>query len=258
VPWAEQLVELVPLGSAVVAAAFATMLARQYLQRGRLYQIIWTVSMALFALGAFLEFLMSLATVTGPLFDLYYVIIGPETGLLGAGVVFLLRPKVGRYVLYAVTVLSACLVVSVLIWPIDLSGLATSAPAPIISYQQWFKSSVIDGIYYSVSAFAAVPREFTMVLNFVGAILVVGGGVLSYVVDRRRTYALLIAAGALMNAVGGILLGILNYPDLFFYFEFLGIVLLFLGFFYSTRFIVKSSAAALSSSAATPPSWAKT
>lgn len=56
--------------------------------------------------------------------------------------------------------------------------------------------------------------------------LVIGGGILSFVVDRRWLYALVIAAGALMNAIGGILLGIFGIPDLFLYFEFIGIVLL--------------------------------
>jgi hypothetical protein len=85
-----------------------------------------------------------------------------------------------------------------------------------------------------------MPRDITMVLNVAGAILVVGGGFLSFVVDRRRYYALLIAAGALMNAVGGILLGILNMPGVFFYFEFFGIVLFFIGFIMSSRFVIKS------------------
>jgi hypothetical protein len=70
----------------------------------------------------------------------------------------------------------------------------------------------------------------------------VGGGILSYVVDRRRRYALVIALGALMNAIGGILLAFLNYPDLFLYFEFLGIVLLFLGFLMSSTFVSRSAA----------------
>ena len=116
--WVRQIgnmVELIPLGSAVVAGIFTVTLARQYASRKRLYQLIWTVAMVLFSLGAFLEFVMSAVTVTGPLFDLYYVSIGPETGLLGAGVVYLLRPRFGKYVLYAVIALSAALVASVFV-----------------------------------------------------------------------------------------------------------------------------------------------
>jgi len=233
---------VVPLGSALVASAFTVTLARQYARRRKPHQIIWTVSMFLFALGAFLEFLMSFLVVSGPLFDLYYVSIGPETGLLGAGVVYLMRRRLGEYVLYAVAALSACLIVAVLIWPVNITGIVPGAPGPAMTYQQWFQSSAVYGIYFAVSAFAAVPRDLTMILNSLGAILVVGGGLLGFVVDRRRSYALLIAAGALMNAIGGILLGVLGIPDVFFYFEFLGIVLLFLGFLLSSRFVFKSAA----------------
>ena len=67
----------------------------------------------------------------------------------------------------------------------------------------------------------------------------IGGGVLSFVLDRRRYYALVIAAGALMNAVGGILLGILGDPEVFLYFEFIGIVVFFLGFLMSSRYVPK-------------------
>ena len=233
------MVELIPLGSAVVAGVFAVALARQYSSRRRLYQLIWTVGMALFALGAFLEFVMSAVTVTGPLFDLYYVSIGPETGLLGAGVVYLLRPRLGKYVLYAVITLSAALMISVAVWPVDLSGVVTGVSGPALTYQQWFQSSVVYAISFAVGAFAAIPRDITMVLNVAGAVLLVGGGLFSFVVDRRRYYALLIAAGALNNAIGGILLGILGVPGVFFYFEFLGIVLFFLGFLMSSRYVSK-------------------
>jgi vacuolar-type H+-ATPase subunit I/STV1 len=195
--------------------------------------------MSLFALGAFLEFVMSLVTVTGPLFDLYYVLIGPQVGLLGAGVVYLLKPRLGKVVLYMVAALSVCLVLAVLAWPVDLTGLVTSTSGPEITIQQSFRSSVVDGISYAVAAFGQVPRGFTMILDTVGAILVVGGGILSFIIDRSRLYALIIAVGALMNAIGGILLGIVGYPDVFFYFEFLGIVLLFLGFLMSTNFVVR-------------------
>ena len=229
--------EFVPLGSAIVAGAFAVTLARQYLRRRKFHQIIWTISMSLFAIGAFLEFVMSSVPVTGPLFDLYYLSIGPQVGLLGAGVVYLMRPRLGKYVLYAVIVLSLALLGSVLVWPDNISGLVTGFPGPVMSYQQWFQSSVVYGIYFAVANFNVVPRDVTQILNTAGAVLVVGGGVVSFALDRKRVYALLIAAGAMMNAIGGILLGILGDPSVFLYFEFIGIVIFFLGFLSSNRFV---------------------
>jgi len=232
--------EFISLGSAVTAAAFAVMLARQYLSRKKFYQLIWTVSMSLFALGAFLEFVMSGVNVNAPLFDFYYVIIGPQVGLLGAGVVYLLRPRLGKYVLYFVALLSASLIVSVLLSPTNITGLVAGTPTPLETYQQWFQSSVVYGIYYAVAAVNTAPRDLTQVLDYLGAVLVIGGGLLSFAIDRRRKYALLLALGALMNAIGGILLGVLGDPDVFLYFEFFGIVLFFLGFLMSSRFDPRS------------------
>ncbi|MGA2199427.1 MAG: hypothetical protein ABSG45_05765 [Nitrososphaerales archaeon] len=251
------MVDVIPLGSALVAGIFSATLARQYIARRRPYQLIWTVSMALFAIGAFLEFVMSIVTVSGPLFDFYYIMVGPETGLLGAGVIYLLRPRIGKYIVYAVIALSACLVVSVFVWPVDISGNVLGQPGPVMTFQQWFQTSVVDGIYYSVGAFSAVPRDFTQILNDAGAIMVIGGGLLSFVLDRRRTYALLIVAGALMNAIGGILLAFYNYPDIFLYCEFLGIVLLFAGFYMSTKFISKAAGATQPPPAVPAPSIGK-
>ena len=230
----------IPLGSAAVAGVFAASLAIQYSKRRKFHQLIWTVSMALFAVGAFLEFVMSSVLVTGPLFDVYYLSIAPQVGLLGAGVVYLLRPRLGRYVLYGVLALSAALVVSVLIWPVDISGLVAGVPGPAMTYQQWFQSSVAHGISYAVAAFAEVPRDITQVLNGLGALLVIGGGALSFVLDTRRYYALLIAVGALMNAIGGVMLGVLGEPEAFLYFEFVGIVVFYAGFVMSSRFIFRA------------------
>jgi hypothetical protein len=108
-----------------------------------------------------------------------------------------------------------------------------------MTYQQWFQSSVVYGIYFAVAAFAEVPRDITQILNSLGAILVIGGGVLSFVMDRKRYYALLIALGALMNAIGGIMLGVLGDPEVFLYFEFIGIVIFYFGFAMSSRFVFR-------------------
>ena len=151
-----------------------------------------------------------------------------------------MKPRFGKYALYVVLVFSAALLASVLIWPVDISGTVTGVPGSVMTYQQWFQSSVVYGIYYAVAAFAMIPRDITQALNSLGTILVVGGGVLSFVLDRKRYYALLIALGALMNAIGGIMLGVLGDPDVFLYFEFIGIVIFYLGFVMSSRFVFRA------------------
>jgi hypothetical protein len=55
-----------------------------------------------------------------------------------------------------------------------------------------------------------------------------------------------------MNAVGGILLGVLGDPDVFLYFEFIGIVIFYIGFVMSSRFVFRANPAPSASSVATP------
>jgi len=182
--------------------------------------------MVLFTLGAFLEFLMN-PGVVGPslvTIKMYYLAVGPQVSLLGTGVVLLMSPKWGRRALALVVALSAILIALGAIVSIDVTQIATS-----------FQSSVVFGIVALDQSFPPSVRFVTEALNTYGAITLIGGSLVSFLLDRRRTYALLIVLGGLLNAVGGILLGIFSSPDLFLEFELLGAVALFSGFFVSYR-----------------------
>lgn len=183
--------------------------------------------MALFTLGAFLEFVMN-PGVLGPsesLVKLYYLTVGPQVSLLGTGVLLLISPRWGRRVLSVIVTFSALLLVLGSVAQIDISYALQS-----------FQSSVVFGIRDVAHAFPGPVRLLTVGLNIYGAITLIGGSFLSFALDRRRTFTLLIAAGGLLNAVGGTLLGIFGDPNIFLEFEFLGAVALFAGFLMSYRF----------------------
>jgi len=140
-------------------------------------------------------------------------------------VLLLISPRWGRRVLYAIVALSATLLILGNVVQIDISYASES-----------FQSSVVFGIRDVAHAFPESVRLLTIGLNIYGAITLIGGSFLSFALDRRRTFTLLIAAGGLLNAVGGTLLGIFGEPDIFLEFEFLGAVALFAGFLMSYRF----------------------
>jgi len=191
-----------------------------------LHQLVWAVAMLLFTLGALLEFLMN-PGVVGPsvvTIKMYYLTVGPQVSLLGTGVVLLMSPKWGRRALAIVVALSAILIGLGAIVSIDVTQVAAS-----------FQSSVVFGISALDQSFPPSVRLITEGLNAYGAIALIGGSLASFLLDRGRTYALLIVLGGLLNAVGGILLGIFNSPDLFLEFELLGAIALFAGFFMSYR-----------------------
>ncbi len=220
------MITYIPLATTVVTVVFTFMIAKQYRSRHRLYQLIWVAAMALYALGAFMEFAMSYAGVSTFLFKVYYLSVGPQVGLLGSGVIYLLSPRLGRYALGVVAVLSIALVVIGSVANIDLSGA-----------QSVSNTTVMSGISQGLNAFPADARALTMALNGLGAILLLGGALFSFAVNRRRVYALVLFAGGLMNTIGGILLGVMNNSNAFLEFEFAGVVLLFLGFLMSYRFV---------------------
>ena len=191
-----------------------------------MHQLVWAVAMVLFTLGALLEFLMN-PGIVGPsvvTIKMYYLTVGPQVSLLGTGVVLLISPKWGRRALAVVVVLSAILIVLGSMVSIDVSQVVES-----------FQSSVVFGISALDQTFPPSVRLITEGLNTYGAIALIGGSLGSFFMDRRRTYTLLIVLGGLLNAIGGALLGIFNSPDLFLWFELLGAVALFAGFFMSYR-----------------------
>ena len=182
--------------------------------------------MTLFTLGAFLEFAMN-PGIVGPsesLIKIYYLTVGPQVSLLGTGMLLLMSPKWGRAVLYVVVVLSFILIVLGWVVPID-----------VWMAMEGFRSSVVFGIQDATQSFPSSVRLLTVGLNIYGAITLIGGSFLSFVLDRRRIFALLIATGGLLNAVGGTLLGIFGNPDVFLVFELLGALALFVGFLMSFR-----------------------
>jgi len=220
------LITYIPLVTTVISGALTTLLWIQYRSRRKLHQLVWAVAMGLFTLGALLEFLMN-PGIVGPsvvIIKMYYLIVGPQVSLLGTGVVLLMSPKWGRRALAVVVVLSAILIVLGAMVSIDVSQVVAS-----------FQSSVVFGIMALDQSFPSSVRLVTEGLNTYGAIALVGGSLVSFLLDRRRMYALLIVLGGLLNAIGGILLGIFSNPDLFLEFELFGAIALFAGFFMSYR-----------------------
>jgi len=183
--------------------------------------------MSLFALGAFLEFIMN-PSIVGPnelLIKMYYLTVGPQVSLLGTGVLLLISSRWGIRVLCIVVAMSALLLLLGALVPIDISDAIKG-----------FQSSVVFGVRDAARSFARPVRLLTIGLNIYGAFALIGGSLLSFILDRRRTYALLIAIGGSLNAIGGALLGIFGNPDIFLEFEFLGAAALSAGFLMSYRF----------------------
>ena len=179
-----------PLLTSVVALIFTMFLARQYFQRKKIHQLLWTIAMLFYGTSALMEFLMN-SDVMGAnitVFRVYYILAAPLVGLLGAGVVYLLvRKKIARFFLAFVVVLSLALAITGLITPLNESLILES-----------FSGELGEAFRIASKAYPMSVRIFSIILNSVGGTILIVGALYSFIHDRRRTYNLLIIIGSIL------------------------------------------------------------
>ena len=215
--------------TSIVSFAFTAMLVRQYLERRKIHQILWSFAMLFFGITALMEFLMN-PDILGPsviAFKIYYVLAAPLVGLLGAGVMYLLVSKRKADVFMAfISLLSVVLFVTGMMEPLEETVIIEA-----------FEGPLGEAFRAAVDAYPMSVRRYAIVINIVGGLVLILGALWSFLKDRRRTYNLLIFVGGVLPMIGGSALAFFNEPSLFFIFELGGSVFLFLGFIYSDRFI---------------------
>jgi len=220
---------LLPLLTTIVAFAFTVSLARQYMERRKFHQLLWTIAMLFYGVAALMEFLMN-TDVLGPsviAFKVYYILSAPLVGLLGAGVMYLLASKrIADIFLGFIALLSVALLVTGIMTPLD--------EAVIIGA---FEGPLGEAFHAAVDAYPMTVRRWAIITNIVAGLVLIFGALWSFLKDRRRTYNILIFIGGTLPMIGGSALAFFDEPSLFFLFELGGTVFLYLGFIYSDRFI---------------------
>jgi hypothetical protein len=220
---------ILPLFTTIVAGAFTYSLCRQYMERRKIHQLLWSIAMLFYAVSALMEFLMN-RDILGPsvlAFKVYYILSAPLVGMLGSGVVYLLaRKKIADAFTALMVILSIALLITGSIQPIDQTVLAEA-----------FQGPLGEAFHDAVQAYPMSVRRYAIITNIIGGLVLIGGALWSYIKDRRRTYNLWIFIGGLMPMIGGSALAFFHQPDLFFLFELAGTVFLYWGFILSDRFI---------------------
>ena len=220
---------LLPLLTTIVAFAFTVALARQYMERRKFHQLLWTIAMLFYGVAALMEFLMN-PDILGPsviAFKVYYILSAPLVGLLGAGVMYLLASKQKADIFLGfIALLSVALLVTGMMTPLD--------EAVIIGA---FEGPLGEAFHIAVDAYPMTVRRWAIITNIVAGLVLTLGALWSFLKDRRRTYNLLIFVGGILPMIGGSALAFFNEPSLFFIFELGGTVFLYIGFIYSDRFI---------------------
>jgi len=210
-----------PLAVAAISAVFLAAVLRQYRQRGKPYQLIWTVALAM-STAASLAYVFALPpTASAVAFRVYYV-FGAELmpAWLGLGSIFLVTPR--QIADWALATLLAA------------SALAAGAVA-----QATVNSSLLAQLNGGPGSGVLEPGPWlplTIVLNTCGVIAVVGVAMYSGVqLARRKGSGRMLGANALI-AAGDLIVGVAGsmartgQPELFWVTMFAGWIVIFSGF----------------------------
>ncbi|MFW9769070.1 MAG: hypothetical protein ACFFF9_14125 [Candidatus Thorarchaeota archaeon] len=82
-----------PIIATIVAALFAFLLLKQWLRRRRIYQLVWFISLLLFALAAGFEMLSEFVGWSVSIYRIYVVLSASLVAIMGAGALYLILQK---------------------------------------------------------------------------------------------------------------------------------------------------------------------
>lgn len=202
----------------LVASAFALITLDRWLRRRRAHDLAWTISLALFAVGAGALWFAESAGWGGSVFRVFYL-AGAILNVpwLALGTVYLLQSRrVGD---------------RVRVWLILFSGFA----AGVVLFAPLRDAAIAaDELPAGHDVFGVAPRVLAAVGSGVSALVIIAGAVWS-IVRRRRSSALvvgniLIAVGTLVLSASGTLAGRLGKDRAFAVTLLIGICVLFAGF----------------------------
>ena len=210
----------VPLITSIVSLIFAILVLDQYFARRKAYQLLWSIGMFMYSLSAFTEFWWNVVGHVDFLYRIWYLVGAIlVAGYLGQGTLYLLmrrRPaNIIMAILGAVTIYATARIFSA---HLDISTLTKLTGVGVLP---------ID-----------IRAIVTPIVNTFGTVALVGGAIYSaYIFWKKRILPhrvvanILIAAGALLPAAGGIHISVNNGDiNLFFLFELAGVIIMFFGF----------------------------
>jgi hypothetical protein len=183
-----------PLLATIVSFLFAVVVFDQYILRPRPYKAARTAGLLLFGIGTFAQFWGAQGGWTEPVYKLWYI-SGAfcVAALLGMGTAYLFLPRrIAHLILAALVVALAAAATRVILAPVDLAALPTSAD-----------------VHVTGRALPADVRGMTPFFNVLGAGALIAGALYSVVLVARERRAasriisnVLIAAGALSASLG--------------------------------------------------------
>lgn len=216
--------------STIITFIFAAAVFNRYRQRKGTHLLLWGIGLVFYGLGTLSEVILSF-TFSELALKVWYLTGAMLTAAwLGQGTVYLLVRKRGvartlTIILAAVSVLAAILIFT----------------APLTPAAAAYDSSLPASAQYKEIMTRSGPVILlTILLNIYGTLTLVGGAIYSaYIFWRKRVLFnrmvgnILIAAGALMPAMGGTFIR-LGMVDWLYLSELAGVILMYIGFLQAT------------------------
>jgi hypothetical protein len=227
----EVIMNYIPYISTLVTAAFTAAVYRRYQRRGGTHLLLWSLGLLFYGLGTLSEVILGLG-FSAPILKLWYLTGAMLTAAwLGQGTVHLLVRKrgVAQGLSWVLAIISLVAIVLIIMAPITGTAASFDPQQPV------------SGQYKNLLERSGGIIALTILLNLYGTLTLVGGALYSaYLFWRKQVLAnrmygnILIAAGALMPAMGGSFLKA-GFPDWLYLSELLGAILMYTGFVLATQ-----------------------
>ena len=230
-----------PILTTIITFVFAAAVFSRFRDRHGAHLLLWSIGLVLYGIGALTEVIL-LFTFSSLALKLWYLCGAMLTAAwLGQGTINLLvrRRGIATTLNIILVVVSLLAVVLVLFTPIKPAAASYNPAVPLSSQ------------YKDILTRSGVIILLTILLNTYGTLTLVGGAIYSaYIFWRKRVLFnrmlgnILIAIGALLPAIGGSFVG-MGLPDFLFLSEFLGAILMYVGFLQATATVaVKNTSTA--------------
>lgn len=220
---------LISVLDVALSGVFTLLVARQWLQRRRPHQLLWTIALAVWTGAVLAESIAAYNGAWSPLTYRTYYLFGAlmVAPWLGAGSLFLVASRrTAAGFLIAVLILSLAGGFTIITYPIDPTLLT--------------HTDVLG--FVDVSIFPFVPTRLLIAIgNIAGSVAFVGSALYSVYQFRRHHVQRGRMVGVLLIGIGGLVaatthsIGVLGGPGLFRVSELTAVVLIFAGYIISTR-----------------------
>ncbi len=208
--------------TATISFLFSVLVISQFLRRKRMHQLVWSMGLLFYGVGALCQYLASTPLWSEAVYRIWYL-SGAfyVAAYLGMGTIYLLFPRrTAHYIFAALLLASLYAAYRTFTSPVDFQAVASVV-----------REGEISGV-----GFPGDVRILTPIFNIFGTLGLVGGAIYSAAIfairhshPHRVASNVLIAVGGLVSASGSTLLRF-GVPAPFYLSQFLGIDLIFFGF----------------------------